>query len=137
PWLFTLGTALESVYLVGFVFIVLSFPSGRLQGGMERTLVLAAVALVSVIEIVSLFFTDTQAVLCSGCPRNAFELDRNDGVANGILQGQRIAGALLAFVAVGLLVRRWRGASEPERRSVAPVLWAGSATIVVLAVSIA
>ena len=35
-WIFTLGTALESVYLVGFVFIVLSFPSGRLQGGMER-----------------------------------------------------------------------------------------------------
>jgi len=137
PWLFTLGTALESVYLVGFVFIVLSFPSGRLQGWMERSLVLAAVALVSVVEIVSLFFTDTQAVLCSGCPNNAFELDRNDGVANGILQGQRIAGALLALVAVGLLVRRWRGASEPERRSVAPVLWAGSATIVVLAVSIA
>ncbi|MGH2998505.1 MAG: sensor histidine kinase, partial [Gaiellaceae bacterium] len=136
-WLFTLGTALESVYLVGFVFIVLSFPSGRLQGWMERALLLAAVALVSVVEIVSLFFTDTQAVLCSGCPNNAFELDRNDGVANEILQGQRVAGALLAVVAVGLLVRRWRGASEPERRSVAPVLWAGSATIVVLAVSIA
>jgi signal transduction histidine kinase len=135
-WIFTLGTALESVYLVGFVFIVLSFPSGRLQSWIERALVLAAAVLVSVVEIVSLFFTDTQAVLCSGCPNNAFELDRNDGAANGILQGQRIAGALLALFAVGLLVRRWRGASEPERRSVAPVLWAGSATIVVLAVSI-
>jgi signal transduction histidine kinase len=136
-WLFTFGTALESVYLVGFVFIVLSFPSGRLPGWMERALILAAVALVSVVEIVSLFFSDTQAVLCSGCPNNAFELDRNDALANGILQGQRIAGTLLALVAVGLLVRRWRGASRPERRSVAPVLWAGSATIVVLAVSIA
>ena len=31
-WPFTVGTALQSVYLVGFVFIVLSFPSGRLQG---------------------------------------------------------------------------------------------------------
>jgi signal transduction histidine kinase len=136
-WLFTLGTALESVYLVGFVFIVLSFPSGRLAGWMERALVLAAAALVSVVEIVSLFFTDTRAVLCSGCPGNVLELDRSDGVANGILQGQRVTGALLALLAVGLLVRRWRGASEPERRSVAPVLWAGSATIVVLAVSIA
>jgi signal transduction histidine kinase len=136
-WLFTLGTALESVYLVGFVFIVLSFPSGRLHAWIERALVLAAVALVTVVEIVSLIFTDTQAVLCSGCPRNTFELRRDDAVAHGILQGQRIAGALLALLAVGLLVRRWRGASEPERRSVAPVLWAGSATIVVLAVSIA
>ncbi|HEX6761794.1 MAG TPA: hypothetical protein VF094_03230 [Gaiellaceae bacterium] len=37
PWLFTLGTALENVYLVGFVFIVLSFPSGRLHRGCWRS----------------------------------------------------------------------------------------------------
>jgi hypothetical protein len=65
-----------------------------------------------------------------------FEISRNDGLANGILQGQRISGALLALFTVALLVRRWRSANEPQRRSIAPVLWAGSATIAVLAVSI-
>jgi signal transduction histidine kinase len=133
---FTLGTAVQSVYLVGFVFIVLSFPSGRLHGRVDRSLIWAAAALVTVVEIVSLFFSDSAAVLCSGCPANVFELSRNDGLANGILQGQRIGGALLALVTVGLLVRRWRAASGPQRRGVAPVLWAGSATIAVLAVSI-
>lgn len=136
-WLFTFGTALESVYLVGFVFIVFSFPSGRLRGWPERGLIWAAITLVTVVEVVSLLFSDSDAVLCSDCPANAFEVARNDEVANGILQGQRIAGALLALFAVGWLVRRWRGASGPERRGVAPVLWAGSATIAVLAVSIA
>ena len=137
PWLFTVGTALESVYLAGFVFIVLSFPSGRLHRRLDRALIWAAVALVSVVEIVSLLFSDSGAVLCTSCPRNVFEVSRNDGLANGILQGQRITGALLALLTVALLVRRWRAASEPQRRSVAPVLWAGSATIAVLAVSIA
>jgi signal transduction histidine kinase len=136
-WLFTVGTAVQSVYLVGFVFIVLSFPAGRLQGRVDRVLILSAVGLVSVVEIVSLFFSDSRAVLCSNCPSNAFEISRNDGLANGILQGQRVSGALLALLTVGLLVRRWRTASDPQRRAVAPVLWAGSATIAVLAVSIA
>jgi hypothetical protein len=136
-WLFTAGTAVQSVYLVGFVFIVLSFPSGRLHGRVDRALLWAAVALVSVVEIVSLFFSDSGAVLCSGCPGNVLELSRNDGLANGILQGQRIGGALLALLTVALLVKRWRSASGPQRRGVAPVLWAGSATIAVLAVSIA
>jgi signal transduction histidine kinase len=137
PWMFTVGTAVQSVYLVGFVFIVLSFPSGRLQGLVDRVLIGAAVALVSVVQIVSLFFSDSRAVLCSNCPSNAFEISRNDGLANGVLQGQRVSGALLALLTVGLLVRRWRAASEPKRRGVAPVLWTGSATIAVLAVSIA
>ena len=136
-WVFTVGTAVQSVYLVGFVFIVLSFPSGRLQGRVDRVLIGAAVLLVSVVEIVSLFFSDSRAVLCSNCPSNTFEISRNDGLANGILQGQRVSGALLALLTVGLLVRRWRTASGPQRRAVAPVLWAGSATIAVLAVSIA
>jgi signal transduction histidine kinase len=136
-WVFTGGTAVQSVYLVGFVFIVLSFPSGRLQGRIDRAVIWAAVVLVSVVEIVSLFFSDSPAVLCSNCPSNMFELSRNDGLAHGILQGQRVSGALLALLTVGLLVRRWRAASGPQRRGVAPVLWAGSATIVVLAVSIA
>jgi signal transduction histidine kinase len=136
-WLFTVGTALESVYLVGFVFIVLSFPTGRLRGRLDRALIWAAVGLVSVVEIVSLLFTDSRAVLCSGCPGNVFEVSRDDGLANGILEGQRVTGALLALFTVGLLVRRWRAASEPQRRGMAPVLWTGSATIAVLAVSIA
>jgi len=137
PWLFTVGTAVESVYLVGFAYLILSFPSGRLNGRLERAVIWAALALVSVFQLSSLLFSDSGAVLCSGCPRNMFEVARNDALADGILQAQRITAVLLALFTVGLLVHRWRAASAPQRRSVAPVLWAGSATIVVLAISIA
>src|SRR4249919_3609773 len=48
---FTLGKALESVYLLGFVYLVLSFPSGQLRSKLDRTLVTAAVVLVTVVEV--------------------------------------------------------------------------------------
>ena len=32
---FTVGTVLEDLYLLGFVYLVLSFPSGRLRGKLE------------------------------------------------------------------------------------------------------
>jgi signal transduction histidine kinase len=137
PSLFTFGTLVQSVYLVGFVYVILSFPSGRLVSRAERLLIGSAIALTTVVELAALFFAESQPVLCSGCPQNVLELTRSDALANGILQGQRIVGAGLTFVTLSLLVRRWRSASRLQRRGVAPVLWCGAATLVALAASIA
>jgi signal transduction histidine kinase len=134
---FTVGKAVESVYLLGFVYLVLSFPTGRLRGRLDRWLIGAAVAIVTVVELAWLLFADSHAQICSDCPSNAFEITRNDGVAEGILQGQRSVGVVLSVFTVVLLVRRWRRASAPERRAGAPVLWAGSAMFAVLAFSVA
>ncbi len=62
---------------------------------------------------------------------------RNDALANGIAQLTRVGGVVLALIALALLLGRWRGASAPQRRNVAPVLWAGGFTFVALAVSVA
>jgi signal transduction histidine kinase len=134
---FTVGKSLESVYLLGFVYLVLSFPSGRLRSRLDRGLIAAAVVIVTVVELVWLLFADSHSQLCSDCPRNAFEITRNDGLAEGILQGQRAVGVVLSVFTVALLVRRWRQATAPERRAGAPVLWAGSAMFAVLAFSVA
>ena len=134
---FTVGKALESVYLLGFVYLVLSFPSGRLRSKLDRGLIAAAVVIVTVVELVWLLFADAHSQICSDCPENAFELTRNDRVAEAILQGQRSVGVVLSVFTVALLVRRWRRASAPERRAGAPVLWAGSAMFAVLAFSVA
>jgi hypothetical protein len=133
---FTLGKALESVYLVGFVYLVLSFPSGRLPGRLDRGLIASAVVLVAGVELAWLLFADSGSQICSGCPHNALEITRNDGLADAILQGQRVVGVALSVFTVVLLVRRWRRASGPERRAGAPVLWAGSAMFAALAFSV-
>ncbi len=134
---FTLGTVLEDVYLLGFVYLVLSFPSGRLRSKVDLALMAAAVALGTVVEVAWLVFADSRSQICSDCPPNALELTRDDGLAHGILQGQRAAGVVLSVLTVAVLVRRWRGASPPERRAGAPVLWAGSAMFAALAFSVA
>jgi signal transduction histidine kinase len=134
---FTLGTVLEDLYLLGFVYLILSFPSGRLRSKLDLGLVTAAVAIGTVVELAWLLFADARSQICSDCPNNALEITRNDGLANGILQGQRTVGVVLSVFTVGLLVRRWRRASVPERRAGAPVLWAGSAMFAALAFSVA
>jgi len=134
---FSVGKALESVYLLGFVYLVLAFPTGRLRSRVDRGLIVAAVALVTVVELVWLLFADSRTQICSECPQNAFEVTRDDGLANGILQAQRSVGVVLSVFTVALLVRRWRRASAPERRAGAPVLWAGSAMFAALAFSVA
>ena len=137
PLLFTVGTAVQSFYLAGFAYLILSFPSGRLESGVERVLMWSAVALVTVVQLAMLWFSDSKAVLCDGCPRNVFLVARSDALANGIAQLTRVGGVVLALVALALLVGRWRAASAPQRRNVAPVLWAGGVTFVALAVSVA
>jgi signal transduction histidine kinase len=133
---FTIGKALESVYLLGFVYLVLSFPSGRLRGRLDRALIAAAVALVTLVEFVWLLFADSRAQICSACPENAFEITRDDRIAEAILQGQRTVGVVLSLFTGWLLVQRWRQASAPERRAGTPVLWAGSAMFAALAFSV-
>jgi signal transduction histidine kinase len=135
--LFTLGTALENVYLLGFVYLVLSFPSGRLSGRVERALFALVIVVAILAEIAWLSFADSDAVICSGCPDNELQLVRNDGLAEGLLQGQRVAGLLLSLFTAALLVDRWRRASAPQRRAVAPLLWTGGAMFGALALSIA
>lgn len=134
---FTLGTVLEDLYLLGFVYLVLSFPSGRLRGKLEVGLFATAVFIAIVIEFAWLLFADSGSQICSDCPSNALEITRNDTVADALLQSQRTVGVVLSVFTVALLVRRWQRASPPERHAGAPVLWAGSAMFAALAFSVA
>jgi signal transduction histidine kinase len=133
--LFTLGTALEDIYLLGFVYLVLSFPSGRLRGRVERVLFVLAIVLTTVVEVAFLLVGDS-TVFCSDCPENALQVVRNNGLAEGILQSQRAAGLLFSLFTAVVLVNRWRRASLPQRRSVSPLLWTGGAMFIALALSI-
>jgi signal transduction histidine kinase len=134
---FTLGTVLEDLYLLGFVYLVLSFPTGRLRDKLEVGLFATAVFIAIVIEFAWLLFADSGSQICSDCPSNALEITRSDTVADALLQGQRTVGVVLSVFTVVLLVRRWLRASPPERLAGAPVLWAGSAMFAALAFSVA
>jgi signal transduction histidine kinase len=135
-FLFTLGLAFEYVSIAGFVYIVLSFPSGRLETWLDRVLVIAAVVLVTAVQLAWVFFTNSQMIICTRCPTNLLEIARDDALANGFRNFQRIAGVDVVFVALIVLVLRWWRSTPPQRRAVAPVVLAGGLTLIALAVLI-
>jgi signal transduction histidine kinase len=134
--LFTIGYAAQVAYIAGFVYVVVSFPSGRLQTPKERVVIGAAFFLVVVVQIAALLFTNTRGIECSVCPSNELEITRNDSIARALHQFQRGAGIVVILAAIVLLAVRWRRASEAMRRTIAPVLWAGGATLVLAAVAV-
>jgi signal transduction histidine kinase len=135
PVLFTIGQAFQVLYLAGFLYLILSFPSGRLQTVLDRMLVVFTFGLVTIVQLASLLFSDTRAI-CDGCPANLLEVTRDDALMNGLLEFQRVAGLVVIVIAIGLLAVRLVRASLPQRRAVIPVLLAGMVALTALAAAV-
>ena len=135
--LFTAGLAVQDVYLIGVGYVIVTFPSGRLRTTLERVLIFSATALLTVVQLAwVLCWNGDQCDAGPLCPpANGLGVSPNADVANALSQLQRIGGLILALVAIGLVVVRWARATVPQRRNVAPVVWAGSATLVTVAFS--
>jgi signal transduction histidine kinase len=135
PVLFTAGEVLYSLYYAGFLYLILSFPAGRLQGTLDRALMAIAIALVTVGQVAWLFFADSRRLVCPTCPANLLEVTRDDGIAKLLYSLRQFVGLVIALAAIGLLAGRWRRASRPQRRAVMPVVVAGAVALAVLVAS--
>jgi signal transduction histidine kinase len=74
----------------------------------------------------------TDAMKCEGCPPSAILIERNDtlrDIFNGLASG---IGVAFTAVVLWILLRRWRDATPPQRRALAPVLWSGVAMLVLV-----
>ncbi len=129
----TLGIAVENVYLVGFVWLVLAFPTGRLGSRRDQALVAAAVLLATIVEWAWLLVARKP---CGGCGPNAFQVWNSSRLADAILAIQRGLGVVLSLVTIAIVVRRWRTATPVRRRQAAPVLWAGALLLAALTASV-
>lgn len=133
---FTLGTALEDIYLIGVMYLILVFPRGSLSGRADRVLMAATVVLGTVVELAWLVLADSGELVCDGCPENVLQIVRDDDWARRILEFQRSAALAASLLAAAVIVRRIRRASSPQRRALAPVLWTGGALCAALGVTI-
>jgi signal transduction histidine kinase len=131
-WMYTLGTAIQYFWLIGFLYLLLSFPTGRLAGRLDRWLMGTVVALMFV-PILAMLDGNGAGLRCPGCPDNLLQIVHNNREAMNLLGLQRLLGSALLLVIVGVLIRRWLRASAARRRAVAPVLVAGCATFIALA----
>ena len=135
--LFTAGQVLELLYIGVFVHALLAFPGGRLESRLERALVAAGYVDVLLVQLVYLLFEDFgHGTPGCECPPNLLLLSDEPGLADAIeiVQGP-IVGVALCAAGIAVLVRRWRGATAPLRRALAPVLLTGGVCVALIASS--
>src|SRR5215469_14893744 len=135
--LFTVGEALYPFEYATGLYLILSFPSGRLQGRLDRALVAVTLALVTVGNWTWMLFADSHHSMCRTCAANLMEVTRDDVVVAGVFAVFHVGGIVLALIATGLLIARWRRASRAQRHSVMPVAVAGAVTFAALIASYA
>ncbi len=136
PALFDLGLIFGNLFIAVVAHLLVAFPTGRLETRAERWSVGALYGAIAVLGVVPVLLKR----VC-GCtrpePRNVFLIANQPGLANVI---EALAAIVLIVAAAGiavLLVRRWRAASAPQRRVIAPVLWTGAALVAELSLLVA
>jgi signal transduction histidine kinase len=130
--LFTIGLLLAVLILAVLVHLLLAFPTGRLEDRASRLVVGAAYLDTTVPVWLSALFDDPR----ERGVENLVLVHPDAGVADALLSLSAAIGVVLLFAAAGILARRWRRATAPWRRVVAPVLWSGAAAFLVVGVAL-
>src|SRR3954469_11987426 len=122
---FTIGLFFGVLYLAVLLPMLLAYPSGRLEPGRQVALVCFGYALAIAGQIPPLLWGDNVYFECPTCPVPLTHVRDDADLVNAF----DVAFMVVAAVAIGLvlviLVQRWRQASPPQRRGMAPVLWSG------------
>jgi signal transduction histidine kinase len=129
---------------VGLVYLVLSFPTGRLTGRVDRALVWTAALVVAVLYLPTGLIADDYPApspytgCAAGCPDNAFFLLGSEpGFVDSVLAPLRVVvTALLFFAVTGRLVQRFRGSTRLMQRTLEPVLTVAAGRCAVLALAL-
>jgi signal transduction histidine kinase len=133
-WVFIAGGVLGSLYVAVFAHMLLAYPDGRVEPR-HRWIVSSAYVL-TILGPIPMLMSSHALDGCESCPPSVLRWTGIDGIY-GVLDATTTALAVFVVGAlVVVLVRRWRAASAPLRRALAPVLWSGVALMVLLAGSL-
>ena len=130
-WLFTVGYAGETVVWAPFAALVLAYPTGQLEGRLERLAPILVLATLPVASILILLLDATPPPLrCDDdCPESQIAVADLPGLAQAVYVVATLVGLGLVALVLTLLVRRWRAATPALRTLLWPVMAAGSATL--------
>jgi signal transduction histidine kinase len=131
---YTVGYAGGTLIAAILIHLVLAFPSGRLSTQGERRVIAAMYAVALVLQPVWMLFDDLHGLKCDGCPRNALLIEHVEPLAVGLGIVTLTAVLVILVAVLVILVRRWRAASPPSRRVLAPVYLASGVTVGVVGI---
>jgi signal transduction histidine kinase len=125
--MFTVGQALDLVPPVLFLHVFLAYPTGRLQGSLERALIAVAYAAAIGLQLFRMAFGGFG-------PNNLLELTPNPEAGLAAVRVQLLAVSACCLVGVGILVARRLRAGRPLRRSLALLVDAFAVGLLMIAV---
>jgi signal transduction histidine kinase len=129
---FTIGVLLSSLYFVLFAHALLVFPEGRLERRWHAHLLGWAYVFCIIAPLPLLLWGFPDSYHCETCPESALLIEENETlrlIFNGLTS---LIGLAFVVTVVIILLRRWRAATAPQRRALAPLLWSGVAMLVLL-----
>jgi signal transduction histidine kinase len=136
PLVFSVAVLLSNVFAAALMHLVLAFPDGELHTRGDRITVRVAYALTTFAVLPLYLFSNPVSGECSGCPDYVLDIVHVQVV-------ESVGWPLLNLIGVAVLSRvfvtvavRWRAASGPSRRVLAPVYLTGTLTLALLAVSL-
>jgi len=134
--LFTIGTALQFVYVGVIAHLIVAFPSGEVTTRAGRAVVAAGYLSVTAAYAPWLLVAETFE-FCDGCPDNAFLISANEEASAVLRDLSRYAGIAATIAIVVFLWRRWRTSTASWRRAVAPVFWSAGLAFAVVVPAVA
>ena len=132
PLPYTIGVALDSLPFVFFAWLVLAYPTGRLQTTLDRVLV-GLVGVLALVAQPAFYLVDDQSETCAACPDDLLLISRSDTLSSAIEIGSRALAVVVVVAGVAILLRRWLHATPALRRQLAPVLGTAIFAVGVLA----
>ena len=126
--LYPVGHLLHDGFWIGVAYVVLAFPSGRLEDALSRRLMTGA-TLVLPLQLAWLLVGGDGTPHFLTVTRDAGWARALDAATTGLI-------LLLTPLVVAVLARRWWRASARLRVALAPVLWAGAVGFVLLLVMV-
>ena len=130
PLLYSVGRLAYWSFEPLLILLLLAFPTGRLEGRLDRGLVWAAALLVAFLYLPTALLVEHYPVPApvtscdAGCPANAFRVVGSEpGFVDDLVRPLReILTIVLFAVVAGRIAQRLRNASHLSRRALAPVL---------------
>jgi len=123
-WLFGIGLSWESLIFLGNLLLILTFPTGRLDGPFAKLILLGGVAAAAFNLVLIMMLPQTGAGgAISGCselcPENGLALTPNVPLALDLIKPFQIVVLVVAFTTIALLVWRMAAGTPPQRRALA------------------
>jgi signal transduction histidine kinase len=119
--IYTFALVVGGLWGAVFLHLGLSFPTGRLTDGLDRTLAIAGYLVFPLAFVPALLFAGPHELGCDDCPTNLLLVRRDADVA-AVLTG---LGALCYLVLFSFVlawaVRRWRSTPPIDRLQLTPV----------------